>query len=1169
MENLIEMKQILRYIHILLFSFLGANAWAQTTSYVLDDSAEREWSTIGNSGSYTLNGPGKTLTFQAKRTAILGFSNTSNFTAETSKDGKTWTNVLSITLDETKTWYDFSVEIDPTAKYVRFETKTGATGYKQIRNVKVTRATLLTPKSSSIDFGNVEVGGTVEKTIQLEYHNTVYPQTVSGTCSNVFFTLVNQSLGETGTATVTVRYKPTSVGAHDNQTMTLNMNGATATFTVSGHCVQNYYFNAKAICNNSTFGTATATIDNQTGAEVNVSAVSVNTSETKTVSFKATPAQGYLFEGWYPNDNFKTITSTDNPHTATLTSSSTDSNKPASIERYARFVVDKSAAQARIDEFKSQYATRTSDTAAAADDADDAQRALNEATTVEEVNAAVALLRSFDAITLSDISSERELGDVFGSFASATSGKTVSYSFSKQGVITFDGTNFTASNGGSVTITAYTTTDETHYAVSVSKSFVVKKDGKDVGEISCNVSTALKVGDEVTDVYAVSNTSIPVEVTIDNTDVLVYVDGKIKAVGAGTATITVSQAETDLWCAIEDSRTVTVTRYHGTLVSKIPAELTIEDELTDLYEASNDFPVTVTSSNNNVVRYEDGKLIARGAGTATVTLTQQGNAQWDELTVSQSVTVKRHRATLSWTGPTTSVIWDQTFDYPAAPTNTRIPLLIESLTPDIAGIEEKQLVVYAHTGTARFRVYQLQTAYWDAVEAEFSFPVEQGTEAIERYALQDLGNEYGHVHYSQNDQVDQTFELYGVGDILTYEVKTDALAFSKYFFVQASVDGQSWEDIDNPTNLSTSYQKRSVNIDSDVKYIRFLTKEGATLTQNYRNIQVTLRSFVRTDDVHITVPPAMQGNTSAAAVAHVEWSNTHPLKGRSTNSNIVVTPKTIDTESSPYFGTTELQITAKSSEPGTLQGNIEVYNYAKNLVIPVSFTAYSSTLNLYHRQANDYTPDTYPLVNVIRSFKAGFNTLALPFSTTVQALTNGEDAEAFAASLTGATYNEHDGYTLYFKKLAPDEAMQPNIPYVLYLGQALENPQFQQAEVAAMEEQQVTYSSWTMSSNYTLGRSMLGLYGVVNADSNIRRGGEGSTLNCLTAYLTYEGSSDVKVSASYLEGDDGEMTDISGVLNDSEIAHIFNLQGQQLPNLQRGVNVLQMKDGSIVKKLIP
>lgn len=229
------MKQKILYILVMITALIGGNgeAWAQTTSYVLNESAEKDWSTIGNSGNYTISGPAKTLTFDAKRTTIWGISSTDNFYAEYSTDGgSNWTRALTINVPKTDTWYSFSCEIPINSNQVRFITETGATGKKQIRNVKVTRATTLSAPSS-VDMGEVKIGMSISAQVNVSFNNTTYNQTLTGSCDNSAFSVVSRSMGETGTQPVTVNFAPTTAGTHTG-TITLSMNGVTAKFTVKG-----------------------------------------------------------------------------------------------------------------------------------------------------------------------------------------------------------------------------------------------------------------------------------------------------------------------------------------------------------------------------------------------------------------------------------------------------------------------------------------------------------------------------------------------------------------------------------------------------------------------------------------------------------------------------------------------------------------------------------------------------------------------------------------------------------------------------------------------------------------------------------------------------------------------------------------------------------------------
>ena len=160
---------------------------------VLEDSKQRDWETINNSGIYEIpSGAPDSLFFQARRTDILGFTNTTEFFAEYSSDNNTWSEAMKIDLPEQGTWYDLKCDIPETAKYVRFITYTGATGNKHIRNVQVTRKAYLRPSTKELTLPQTNIGKSSEKTFDLSW----------STCSNDIKLVSNNDLFEVGTTQI-------------------------------------------------------------------------------------------------------------------------------------------------------------------------------------------------------------------------------------------------------------------------------------------------------------------------------------------------------------------------------------------------------------------------------------------------------------------------------------------------------------------------------------------------------------------------------------------------------------------------------------------------------------------------------------------------------------------------------------------------------------------------------------------------------------------------------------------------------------------------------------------------------------------------------------------------------------------------------------------------------
>ena len=222
-----------------------------------------------------------------------------------------------------------------------------------------------------------------------------------------------------------------------------------------------------------------------------------------------------------------------------------------------------------------------------------------------------------------------------------------------------------------------------------------------------------------------------------------------------------------------------------------------------------------------------------------------------------------------------------------------------------------------------------------------------------------------------------------------------------------------------------------------------------------------------------------------------------------------------------------------------------------------------------------YVPDTYGTITLSRTFASGYSSLALPFSTTVAALTGrAANADDWVAQLQTVTYNAEDGYTLYFNKVTSGD-ITANQPYILHLGAAVSNPQWSDMEVAAAEEATVTasngygsnvgaagtFADWSMSSNFEAGMSMSGKYGVVNSAGGLKRGGSTSTLNAFSAYITPPaGSAGVKLQSAFTD-EYGNITIVQGVPSDDDAysnEDLYDLSGRRLDNqqtLSRGIYI--------------
>ncbi len=195
-------------------------------------------------------------------------------------------------------------------------------------------------------------------------------------------------------------------------------------------------------------------------------------------------------------------------------------------------------------------------------------------------------------------------------------------------------------------------------------------------------------------------------------------------------------------------------------------------------------------------------------------------------------------------------------------------------------------------------------------------------------------------------------------------------------------------------------------------------------------------------------------------------------------------------------------------------------------------------------------------VTLDRTFAAGWNTVCLPFATTVAAL-GAEQAQAFTAFANN---------TLTFTKVA-DGNLAANTPYLIYFEATKDlsaAPIYLPAEIESTTPEAVTFGDVTFTGNYTADKSMEGLYGVAdqNGSQYIMMGGANSTLGSTSAYFTVAGAQANAIRIQL----EGGATAIDKVTTDGETFDVYTLGGVKvrenatnLNGLQKGIYIVNGK----------
>ena len=185
--------------------------------YVLDDTTERSFSTIGST-EYSLDGrPAGQLTFEAKCEDIIWVWGGDLYIQQYVNNQ--WIGIGKATFPKKDIYYNFGpFELDKAATKIKLYTEGGATGIKKMRNVKVTMASYLESDTTSLTMPSTEIGTATTASFSIS-HSNIAQLTVSSNNNSVFTpnitTITESGEGKYGTSTITITYNPNAVGTQE------------------------------------------------------------------------------------------------------------------------------------------------------------------------------------------------------------------------------------------------------------------------------------------------------------------------------------------------------------------------------------------------------------------------------------------------------------------------------------------------------------------------------------------------------------------------------------------------------------------------------------------------------------------------------------------------------------------------------------------------------------------------------------------------------------------------------------------------------------------------------------------------------------------------------------------------------------------------------------------
>jgi len=264
------------------------------------------------------------------------------------------------------------------------------------------------------------------------------------------------------------------------------------------------------------------------------------------------------------------------------------------------------------------------------------------------VNQTLTVLKGAQIITFPDFP-VKSLSDAdFDPGATVNTGSIITYTSTNANVATIVNGKIHIVGLGNTTITAAVAGDANYDpAVNVSKVLTVKGLAQ---TITFGTIANKKLSDVDFDPGATVNTGLPIVYTSSNLAVATIIANKVHIVGAGTSTITASQAGDATYAPITASVTLTVDQNTQTITfPAIPAKEMTTTDFDPGATASSGLAISYTSLDPSVATIVANKIHIVGPGSTTITATQTGNTNFaPAVAVSVQLTVNKANQTITF-----------------------------------------------------------------------------------------------------------------------------------------------------------------------------------------------------------------------------------------------------------------------------------------------------------------------------------------------------------------------------------------------------------------------------------------------------------------------------------------------------------------------------------------
>ena len=562
------------------------------------------------------------------------------------------------------------------------------------------------------------------------------------------------------------------------------------------------------------------------------------------------------------------------------------------------------------------------------------------------------------------VGDEGSLQDIYTLYYGSTDIKSqfhssIQYSSSNPNVVAIENGKIVAKNAGNAKITAYFPGTNEWFSFTAEKDLTINKRPTN---FSLYAFSSCYTGEEfvLTSLFsaATNNNEVPIEYISGDESILKVEDGKLKAVCAGTTTLTVRQQENYKWKGYSQVLNITVKKHNSDL-NLVQAQYTrkIGEVITEaqLYTHSNtEILPTVVSDNPAVVSFNAStrQLEANTAGQAIITISQPEDCKWTHYNKTCTVTVQKHTPVFTWNDP---VYFNQAKieDY-FSTSNKDTKISITNQTDrDVADLyfsasnpsdlHTLDLTTYNKEASTKVTVAQEENWYWYAKSEEHTItPIDPNNhvpfviDSEERRNVFDVNWKADGYAWDNGIQLgDWTdggswadkyvdIEFRGVPDKLTFNTSVkDAGLFPAsdiYWYVRESEDGVNWSgEIWNAERIEDITITDSIQLQPKTRFIRLCY--SGNFGGVFHNITVTEREEFHAVDnsdseVEYLYFDANQVFTDKTLSFNLKYANAgYKVKVESNDSRFTVNPTSINTIGGCKYGKENISVTYRSTTP--------------------------------------------------------------------------------------------------------------------------------------------------------------------------------------------------------------------------------------------------------------